>query len=291
MRALAEFIMRGPKQAALFATLTAIAPLTSWLSAAALSLVVLRQGLTKATWVIIWPLLLALYFATQGYHFLLGLLVGTLVLALVLRNSVSWVKTLSVSVLVGAAVVLCSLWLLSEQLNVVEQQFKALVTSSPVIEQAVKEQFGSLEKFERALPHLIVGAWAFIVTFLCVTALILARWWQSVLYVPGGFSKEFHSLKLPAWLSGCLLVLSYVGPEINTDLLRFMLITSFPLFIAGVALVHGIVAKKQMSKQWLILFYLIQLLFMHFMYPLLVIMAFLDSLLNFRGRLQQKPPV
>ncbi|MBU2710911.1 hypothetical protein [Zooshikella harenae] len=291
MRALAEFIMRGPKQAALFATLTAIAPLTSWLSAAALGLVVLRQGFTKAIQVIIWPLLPALYFAIQGQLDVITTLLCTVALAHFLRTSVSWAVTLGLSVLLGVLVVFSIKLITPDLLATIVEQFNTIWTQSAMYKQLGEDSLNLQKQINDLLPHIVVGLLAFGSMMLCIVSLIVARWWQSMLFVPDGFREEFHALRLPIWLSSSLMAFIILGIEIDTSLAAFVLLASLPLFFAGIALVHGSLAKKQMSKQWLILFYLAQLLFLQVMYPLLVIMAFLDSLLNFRGRLQQKPPV
>jgi len=40
-----------------------------------------------------------------------------------------------------------------------------------------------------------------------ICLLMLARWWQAVLYNPGGFQQEFHQFKLQPAIAMMLMVL------------------------------------------------------------------------------------
>src|SRR5690554_6710837 len=85
MRALADFIMRGRTQAILVVAGGAL----------------LRSGLNDALGILVWALLPALDWWWFGEPRTLLVIVGALALAQVLRASVSWVKVLLVSGLVG----------------------------------------------------------------------------------------------------------------------------------------------------------------------------------------------
>ena len=101
MRAIAEFIMRGRMQATLVVVGCAALPLLFWLSAAAGCLVLLRRGLNDAFGIIAWALLPALFWWYFGDPRIFMVLVGSLGLAMVLRASESWVRTLLASVALG----------------------------------------------------------------------------------------------------------------------------------------------------------------------------------------------
>ena len=101
MRALAEFIMRGRMQATLVVVGSAALPLLFWLSAAAGSLVLLRRGMNDAFGILIWALLPAVTWWVLGDPSILLIMVGTLLLAQVLRASGSWMRTLLASVVLG----------------------------------------------------------------------------------------------------------------------------------------------------------------------------------------------
>ena len=101
MRALADFVMRGRLQATLAVVIAAALPMLFWVSAAAGSLVLLRRGLNDALGIVVWALLPTLLWWYFGEPRPLLVLFGTLVLAVVLRASVSWTRVLLASVLLG----------------------------------------------------------------------------------------------------------------------------------------------------------------------------------------------
>jgi len=68
-----------------------------------------------------------------------------------------------------------------------------------------------------------------------------------------------------------------------------MLLLLLPLLFAGVALVHGVIAKTNMGGQWLLAFYVGGLLLNQFILPLLVLGAVIDGVLDIRARLTKAP--
>ena len=71
-------------------------------------------------------------------------------------------------------------------------------------------------------------------------------------------------------------------------LVLFAAVWVVPLLFAGIALVHGLVDKGGLARFWLVGMYITLLLFMQLIYPLLVVLAIVDSLFDFRGRLARK---
>ena len=65
-------------------------------------------------------------------------------------------------------------------------------------------------------------------------------------------------------------------------------VASVPLLLAGFALLHGVVGIKNLGTGWLIGSYVLFVLFIRFAYPLIVFLAFVDSLFDFRSRM--RPP-
>ena len=104
MKGLAEIVMRGRLQALLVVVAGSGSLLFCWISAAALALVTLRKGAGAGVWLYMWALLpvgTLLYFVHDSGP--LMLLSGTMVLALVLRTTVS--LPLAVLAAVGVGVV------------------------------------------------------------------------------------------------------------------------------------------------------------------------------------------
>jgi len=281
MRALADFIMRGRTQAILVVAGGALLPMLFWLSAAASSLVLLRRGLNDALGILVWALLPALGWWWFGEPRTLLVIVGALALAQVLRASVSWVKVLAASVLVGVVFGLVLGSLFAEPIHAVAEELQKLM---PQVIGSGWEQLSADDQtrvLALVVPVLtgLMAALLQIVTLLC---LVLGRYWQAALYNPGGFGEEFRALRLPLWLAALLVAGMLLGPSLGLPMLAPL--CSVPLVFAGVALVHGLVAAGRLGRFWLVGLYVTLLLFMQLVYPLLMVLAVVDSLFDFRGR-------
>ena len=91
MKGLAAFVMRGRVQASGAAAIASALPLVSWIGAAIVALIVLRQGLKEGALVSLWaalPLIVA--FQVGGDSSGLIALAGTVVIAVTLRLTGSW---------------------------------------------------------------------------------------------------------------------------------------------------------------------------------------------------------
>jgi hypothetical protein len=281
MGAIARFTMQGPRQAALVAVLFAAIPLMYWVSAAVVALVILTQGLNKGFNVMLAALLPGIaWFAAQQDITVCVVVLGSAVMASVLRLNASLPKAISLSVLVGLATV----WLLP--------------VLSPswfdILQQGAQEYGKALEGRMEAqtaqafqpwiLPMLLGGISAMLQLF-AIGGLLLGRYWQAKLYNPDGFKEEFHTLRLPLWYVAIALGVFFISVS-DSSWVSLMPVILVPLFIMGVSLVHGVIAMGQLSKQWLIAFYISFFFFLPYMYALLILVALLDVLLDFRRRLK-----
>ena len=288
MRALADFIMRGRMQATLTVVIAAVVPFLYWLSAAAGSLVVLRRGASDAAGVVVWALLPAAFWWYLGDPSIALVFIGTLALALVLRSSVSWPRVLLASILVGLAFAVTIGHVYAEPINLLAEEIQKLLP------QMAGQSPDALPEAKQAQLHdmlvpVLTGLMASLFQIVCLLCLMLGRYWQAALYNPGGFAREFHALRLsPALALGMLLVM-LLAPNINLGLGMLTPLCSVPLAIAGVALIHGLVRQKHMATFWLVGLYVTLLIFGQLIYPLLVIVAVVDSLFDFRGRLGNTP--
>lgn len=282
MRALADFVMRGRLQATLAVVISAAIPLLFWVSAAAGSLVLLRRGLNDALGIVLWALLPTLLWWHFGEPRPLLVLLGSLVLALVLRASVSWTRVLLTSVLIG---VLYGATIDAVFGETVERNAAELLELMPQMLGDAYQQMGTDEKARlgELLTPVLTGLMAALLQLLSLLCLTLGRYWQASLYNPGGFAREFQAVRLPAPMAVSLLVGVFLLPGMNIELAMLTPLCSVPLAFAGVALVHGLVAQQRLARFWLVGLYVALLLFMQLVYPLLVVLAVVDSLIDFRG--------
>jgi len=124
-----------------------------------------------------------------------------------------------------------------------------------------------------------------------MTSIFLARWWQAMLYYPGGFRKEFHALRLDrrvAIVSVVIAVLGFIPLDKVTEVSHDIFIVVIAAYMLhGLSLAHNVVTTMGMHGAWLIVIYLM----MVFLPPARVLMAaggFADSWVNLRTRI--KPP-
>jgi len=288
MRALAEFIMRGRMQATLVVAGCAALPLLYWLGAAAGCLVLLRRGLQDAIGVLALGLLAGLVWWLQlGEPKVLMVLLGSSCLALVLRASESWVRTLLVSVAVGVVYSVLLGAAFHPQIEALAQEIVK------VLPQALGELYQQLSVDERArlaalIAPVLIGLMAVVLQVVSLLSLMLGRYWQALLYNPGGFGREFRAIRFPLGLAMLLLAGMLLGPNFGPQMAMLTPLCSVPLVFAALALIHGLVAQKRLARFWLVGLYVTLLLFMQLIYPLLVVLAIVDSLIDFRGRMAPK---
>lgn len=279
MMGLARFAMKSQLNAGVLAAGLAALPLLYALSAALVALVTLRRGATEGTRVLLWSLAGGLV-SWQWTGMVLPLLVlpVTALLAMVMRSVQNWSVLLSVAALLGIVLAIAAQGLLGDRFEAVITQVQLGVagtdTSQPL--------WQMLESVKPNAAFLVMTV-ELLEALLC---LVLARYWQAGLYNPGGFRLEFHALRISGRLLVALVLLAGLAYVVKP---AAMLLLLLPLLFAGVALVHGVVAKTNMGGQWLIAFYVGGLLLNQFILPLLVLGAVVDGVLDVRARLTKAP--
>ena len=284
--------MRGRREATLAVAIAAAIPLLFWFSAAAVALVVLRRGLSDAVPILVWGLLPAVVWAVVGDLTPLLVITGSAGLAVVLRQHNDWVRVLLLAVPLGVVFALVLLSALSEPLQQLAGSFREMLPE-------LLEQMGvQLDEANRAvllsrLDQLMIpvlgGVLGAMHMLMVLVSLMLARYWQAGLYNPGGFRQEFHQLRLPPLASIGLLALVVLAPQWPA-LAMLSPVASVPLLLAGLALLHGVVGARNLGKGWLIGLYVLLVLFVRFAYPLIMFLAFVDSLFDFRSRMRRNTP-
>ena len=94
-----------------------------------------------------------------------------------------------------------------------------------------------------------------------VLSVMCARWWQSKLFNPGAFRKEFYALRLPVFIlpvSGIMVVLVFTLSDSLHGMFRDILILlMFMYLIQGISSVHRNVDKYKLSTAWLVSMYIL----------------------------------
>lgn len=279
MRALAEYVMRGRIQAVMVAVLATGSVFLAWIGAAVVALVTLRRGTNQGAYILFWALLPALVIAWTGDTGPLSTLIGVTLAAWVLRSSQSWPLALSAAATAGLLTGLALILLGEEYLQI-------LVTLVADFFARLQEQNESLQLAAPSMSQVagLLG-WgnALSVTF----CLMLGRWWQSLLYNPGGFKEEFQSFRLPPAMTIVLLLVAMGVGSLGVDYWFWALIAALPFIFAGFGLVHGVAAKRQLNNIWLGLFYFSWLL-LDPVKVVLLLAVIVDSWYDLRARVASR---
>ena len=273
MRGLAEFVMKGRKQAIMAVLLLGLIPIVNFLSPVVIGLVVLRKGLQEATQVLVWAIFPIGVWAIAGDPVPLIMLLGITGLAGLLRASESWEFTLLGAIAIGVCVEIY-LRLQPSVLDLIFLQMQPYFDANGL----QGEQLDSL----RNVMTSFMGA---VYMFLAIILLMLSRWMQAALYNPGGFQKEFHGIRTGQQVALLLVGLMMLA---NFEILipqTWMLYLVLPLVFSGLALVHAVVAARKLSSLWLAVLY--ALIVLPLIANMIVLLALLDSWYDFRKRLQK----
>lgn len=276
MRVLAEFIMRGRLQACL------VGVFVPFVSVSTIGLVTLRKGASEGSLVSLWvilPLLLSYMFSAAIPFMAVVSGVALINMALVAnahRVTADWNSSLGAATVSGIVLVcLAGLFFQADLNDFVNESEERLATAS--------EQTGlTMLALTR---NGVLAFFAWVVIFNTVIGLVLARWWQALLYNPGGFQKEFHMLRLSPKLSLVCLVIFITGLALGGNYQLWLSLASIPILIGGVAIVHCVVQHKGFGRQVLVVMCVGLFLFGPLLMVLLGALGAADSVMNFRTRL------
>ncbi|MFC4259431.1 hypothetical protein ACFOZ5_10365 [Marinobacter lacisalsi] len=286
MRALAQYVMRGPLQAGGVAALATVVPYLSWIGAAVVGLVVLRLGVVQGLNIGLWALLPAIGWAWFGNEpSVMAVLLLVFSMAVVLRGTMSWERSLLAGSALGLAIGLILPTLFPGMLAAVTDAFLEIYQWAYP---GVAEQLG--EDFRPIVSILVQGLMPGSYLGMAVAVTVLARYWQALLYNPGGFGREFHGFRLSRRVSALCVLLLVVAPMTGINPVLLGWVAGLPLLVAGIALVHGVVGLRSAGNLWLVAFYALLVVLSLQISLLLMLLAIVDSWLDFRRRIGPAGP-
>lgn len=290
MKWLADYIMRGRLQAMLVASTLAmlslmLAPL-SVLSSGAVALVTLRKGAYEGLIILASSSLAAGILATLiqvSYQFiLLYVLVLWLpiwLIAIVLREGRHISLAVEIAVFIGIVAVIGHYLFNADPAAMWKQVIPRMVPPNAPVEN-VQQKIGLMAPY-------MTGIAAAGAVFSMLLGLFLGRWWQAMLYNPGGFRQEFLGLKVQprlAVISIAIIVIAAVSSGVvsqiawNTTILMFVLYT----FI-GTAVLHTVFSRMKIGQYAVPMFYITLFFIPHSLLPVALV-GFSDTWLDIRKR-------
>ena len=295
MRFLARFAMRGPTFAAVTAAALILASLSLGflviLSGAIIALVTLRHGAASGLRVIALAASLAFIVCFAFADQLLPLLIPhclawfpAWIMALVLGHQRQQAAPLLVAALFVAGYAgmmrltvgdVTAFWLLR-----LEPVFQIIVADSGV--KFTSEQMAFIARH--------VHTWTVVaMNTVLVSMLLLGRWWQSVLFNPGGFGSEFRELHLPrfATLLAALIAAAFVAVQLSgldLEIVSDAFVILVVLFaFQGLAVIHFRARVVSLASAWLGGMYVLLMLMPQIVGPLIATAGVADSVADFRG--------
>ena len=278
--------------ASVLAILALPMPPLSILSAAVIGLVTLRKGLQEGMLTLVLSglacALLALLLFSQtltiiGYVLLMW--VPIWLLGGVLRSYPALGLALTVALLLGL------LAILGQYLQSQDPAEAWQTVLKPFIDSLVESQLVQPDvsgQLLAAMSTWMPGAIAAGFLLQAMAALFLARWWQALLYNPGGFAAEFHQLRLPRVVAVVTLVVGaflWLVPELKlVTYVATLLLAGW--VIQGIALAHGLRSQLGLNTLWLVVMYALLFFAMPYVTGFLAFAGFTDAWIDFRARLR-----
>ncbi|MEX2353448.1 MAG: DUF2232 domain-containing protein [Gammaproteobacteria bacterium] len=266
MKALGNYILGGRLQsAAIISLMTVLSlllpPFSYIISGAPFSLLTLRKGPHEGILVLFMVLVLTSLFGyftnigpVLGIAFTAGIWLPLWLCSIVLRISESQGTAMLAVAAIGVALVIFTSSFNDELVAWWQTWVDAFLAQNFTASENARMQ----ELFDMTLPLLGGIISAGIIISLTIT-LLLARWWQSSLFNPGGFRDEFQRLLLPKWLTLvtlCCLLISMLDASGLVLLVRNILLVLIVVHMfQGIASVHRVVYNRKLSRAWLVTMY------------------------------------
>lgn len=277
------------------ALLSIVMPPISIVSSAAVALVTLRRGANEGLLVLLSASVAsaALGIVVMGdYQFAVAyaLILWTPVwlLSIVLREGKHLSLALEIAAVIGVLAILGFYLFIP---NPAEYWQEILAVMIEPMRQAQDIPLQQLEATVSTVAKYMTGILAAGSVTGLLLGLLLARWWQSKLYNPGGFKAEYLSLQMSQRFTLATLLVILIAfltsdgiSEVaaNIGVILFMLYS-----FVGMAIVHSLISVMKAKRFLLPLFYLLVFVIPHIVLPVAII-GLTDTWLNLRKNI--KPP-
>lgn len=300
MQAIAAFVLRGRNQAILsvigFATLALFFTPFGLFSAASIGLVTLvhgaKQGLTIT--IIASVFMLGISSLTGqvilGFEYVVFYWLPVWFLARILTRT----NALSLVVLVAASVGLIASIILAILYSNYETEWNKLIIDNllPAFENA------KVDMSQDEIKLLLIGIGKWVVHYgaaywvlSMMASLFIARWWQSLLYHPGGFGEEYRALRfgiISAVIGMVVVVLAFTVKDglLGQIFLSTAAIAAVVFVFQGLAIAHYVATVRKLRAVWLYMLYVAMMLLMPYELIIIALIGLSDNWVNYRSRVK-----
>ncbi len=289
MKFLAEYIMRGKLQATLVASALAILsmaiPPASILSLGSVVLYTLRRGTYEAITVVAYTSLLittVALFVNVPIPFVVYyalIMWSTWVIAIALRESQHFSLALEIAFLMGIVYAVGSHFLIPDPVAMWKQALSKIIPENAPIEDP-KQFIGFMATY--MTQAVVVGGFINI-----MLGLLMGRWWQALLYNPGGFRQEFLAFKIQPKLAAinlAIIVVAGLGIMVSPEVsgVIFNLVIVLYAFV-GIAVLHTLISRTKLGQFAVPMFYITLFFIPRILLPV-ALLGFSDTWLDIRKR-------
>lgn len=296
MQFLASYIMKGRLQAMTVAATLALMslpfPPASIVSSAAVALVTLRRGGSEGLYVLVCACMAsALLSSLLGIGYQFALLYGAVLwtpvwlISMVLREGKNLATAIEIAVLLGVAGVLGFYLLQAQPVQMWEEVLSVMI--QPMLEVNPDIPAEQIKQSTAVFAHFMTGAIAAGSVYGLLFGLFLARWWQALLFNPGGFRAEFLALnghKLLVLPTLVIVAVAMLTPGAVAEICWNMIIVLFVLYsFIGTAVLHAVFASRNSGRFMVPILYLTLTLIPHVMI-FIAVCGLIDNWLDLRKK-------
>ncbi len=261
------------------------------LSGTVLGFVTLRKGAKSGLVILAFVMIpmLAFLIARQNYNFenslrVFAFLVIDFVIALILRRTNQWRWVFQGLAALGAIITAVIYFTVPHIIDISTQLLIHMMKTQHIVP---LDQLNDISKHQAVIHFapIFLGMMVSLVSVFLSMALILARFWETSIFSPGQFKKEFLSLHLHP-LSSVILLAATIGLFSKAGwLYEIYPVLLVPFMFAGLSIIHRLVAIR---KKWVFLLVLTYLLLVFLLWPVAIValtaIGFIDSVVNLRKR-------
>jgi len=300
MTFLAAFIMKGRMQAMMVASslavLSLLFPPVSIVSSASVALVTLRRGGYEGLYVLIFSCLSAavlgfFLFGSLQFALLYGLVLWLPIwlISIVLREGKHLSVAIQIAVLLGMAGVV-GFYLYVDDPAVMWQSLLNLM-AQPMLANNPDVPLEDVKQSILFFSQYMTGGVAAGSVYGLLFGLFLARWWQSVLYNPGGFRAEYLTLRVHpklALASLLIVAIAWLTSGAVSEVCWNLSILSAVLYtFVGTSILHSAFSESKI-KRFAIPFLYITLVLVPHVIAVVIIVGVIDAWLDLRSKILNK---
>lgn len=291
LRKLLQFVLYNRQQAILAAVAFGMIPTLGWVGMAFMGMITLCKGEKEGAIVLAWLAFPDIFYALMGMpvlaaatDFFLGSVL-VWVLAVCLRRTSSWLNVLRLASLLGIIAVALvhgyfndpTQWWFSQFENSLKEFGEGLGIPLTLAQQ--RETYMLVAK-------VMTGSIAALLLLGDLFVLAVAREFQAILFNPGNLKRELLNLRLSYIEAVILLAVAAAAYGLkNPFLVDVLPVLLLPFFLAGMSLIHALLQTYTWRIFPLGMLYLLLVFFMQPVVFLVVVVAVIDSLVNFRKKI------